>query len=48
MNRRILQWLGLAERPATSREADRAIEAILVFDAFRQEHGCNYSTNRFQ
>ena len=33
MIRRILQWLVLAERPAISREADRAIAAILTLDA---------------
>jgi hypothetical protein len=35
MIRRILGWLGLAERPAVSREADRAIAAILMLDAYR-------------
>jgi hypothetical protein len=44
----LLEWLGLAERPAISRNADKAIAAILILDAFRQENGCNYSTSRFQ
>jgi hypothetical protein len=48
MIRRILQWLGLAERPAISREANRAIAAILTLDAYRQEHGHDFTTGRLQ
>jgi hypothetical protein len=48
MIRRILEWLRLVERPAISPEADMAIAAILMLGAFRQEHGYNYSSQRFQ
>jgi hypothetical protein len=46
MIRRLLQWLGLAERPAISREADKAIAVLLILEFFRQEHGYDYSTQR--
>jgi len=48
MIRRLLEWLGLAERPAISREADREIAAILTLDAHRQEHGHDLTTGRLR
>jgi hypothetical protein len=42
-----LGWLGLAEGPAVSREADRAIAAIIMLDAYRQENGHDFTTQRF-
>ena len=47
MIHRILGWLGLAERPAVSRKADGAIAAILMLDAYRQENGQDFTTQRF-
>ena len=40
--------LVLAERPAISREADRAIGAILTLDACCQEHGHDFTTGCLQ
>jgi hypothetical protein len=47
MIHRILGWLGLTERPAVSREADRAIAAILMLDAYRHENGHDFTTQCF-
>jgi hypothetical protein len=46
MIRRIMEWLGLIERPAIPRKVEKAIAAILLLDAYRQEHGYDYSTQR--
>jgi hypothetical protein len=48
MIRRLLEWFRLVERPAISRETNMAIAAILMLEAFRQEHGYNYSSQGFQ
>jgi len=48
MIHRILGWLGLAERPAVSREADRATGAIRALDACCQEHGHDFTTGCLQ
>jgi hypothetical protein len=48
MIRWLLERLRLVERPAISVETDKAIAAILMLEAFRQEHGYHYSNQRFQ